>query len=58
MEALEVLYPRVSPGGFVIADDYGDIPQCQRATDEYRAAHGITTKIEHSDWTGIWWRKE
>jgi O-methyltransferase len=57
LEALEALYPRVSPGGFVLVDDYNDIPQCKWATDKYRQDNGIDQGIHESDWTGIWWRK-
>lgn len=41
---LNHLYPRVSPGGFVIVDDYG-LEQCRRAVDHYRQAHGITAEM-------------
>jgi O-methyltransferase len=58
LEALEALYPRLSPGGFILIDDAGDIPQCAQAVDEYRAAHAITEEIQHSDWSGWWWRKQ
>lgn len=58
LEALEALYPRLSPGGFILIDDAGDIPQCRQAVEEYRAAHGITEEIQHSDWSGWWWRKQ
>lgn len=58
LEAFENLYPRLSIGGFVLVDDYNDIPQCKWATDKYRQEHGITEDIVESDWTGIYWRKE
>ncbi len=57
MQALEALYPRLSPGGFLIVDDYGAIPSCARAVDDYRAQHGITEPVENIDWTGIFWRR-
>jgi O-methyltransferase len=31
----EVLYPRLSPGGIFIVDDYTDWKGCKKATDEY-----------------------
>jgi O-methyltransferase len=34
---LEHLYPRLSPGGVLIIDDYGAMPGCRIATDEYAA---------------------
>lgn len=57
IEALDVLYPKLSPGGFCIVDDYGAVPGCRSAVDDYRAAHGIDAPITWVDWTGVWWRK-
>ena len=57
MDILTSLYPKVSPGGFVIIDDYNDIPACRKAVDEYRQASGITDTIVAVDWTGVYWRK-
>ena len=55
-EALEAMYPRLSPGGFCIVDDYW-LPCCQEATRDFRAANGIDEPIERVDWTGALWRK-
>ena len=57
MTALECLYPALSPGGFLIVDDYGPVEQCRRAVHEYRDRHGITDPIEQIDWAGVFWRK-
>jgi O-methyltransferase len=58
-QAIEALYPRLSPGGFCIVDDYGDlVAQCQRAIHDYRDAHGITEEIVDIDGFGAYWRKE
>jgi O-methyltransferase len=38
---LESLYPRVSVGGYVIVDDYGDVPGCKTAVDDFRRDRGI-----------------
>jgi O-methyltransferase len=57
MDALVPLYDRVSPGGFIIVDDYNDIPPCKKAIDEFRARRGITDPIISIDWTGVYWRK-
>jgi predicted O-methyltransferase YrrM len=54
--ALENLYPKLSPGGFVVVDDYA-LPACREAVTDYRSAQGIDAKIEEIDWTGVWWRK-
>lgn len=56
MQALEALYPRVSPGGFCIVDDYA-LSGCRRAVDDYRERNGITEQLEVIDWTGVYWRK-
>ncbi len=56
-QVLEALYPKLAPGGYVIVDDYGGIPACRRAVDDYRAAMGITDDIRTIDWTGIYWRR-
>jgi len=55
--ALDNLYPRLSPGGFVIIDDYGAIPGCRQAVADFRARADITAEITQVDWTGVWWRK-
>ncbi len=57
MDALNALYDKVSPGGFVIVDDYGVLPQCKRAVTEFRESLGITDPIHEVDWTGAFWRK-
>jgi O-methyltransferase len=56
IEVLEALYPKVSLGGYVIIDDYGNIPQCRQAIDDYRAAHDITAPLNRIDWAGVWWQ--
>ena len=53
---LETLYPRVSRGGWVIIDDYGILPPCQLAVDEYRAQHGISAEFERIDSHAVCWR--
>ena len=55
--ALDALYPKLSPGGFAIVDDYGAVPACQAAVSDYRALLGIETPIHKIDWTGVWWQK-
>jgi len=56
-QALTSLYPKVSPGGFLIIDDYGAIPACQSAVDAYRAQFAIGEPLTEIDWTGVYWRK-
>ncbi len=57
MDALSALYDRLSPGGFAIVDDYGCIPACRQAVDEFRAGQGITEPLIEIDWTGVYWRR-
>ena len=44
-EAIELLYPKLAPGGFLIVDDYMDWLTCRAAIDQYRSEHGITEHI-------------
>ena len=57
IEALEALYPKLSVGGFVIIDDYGDIAQAREATTDFRNTHGITDEIIPIDHAGVYWRR-
>ncbi len=57
IEVLNHLYPKLSPGGYVIVDDYGGILECKQATEDYRTSHKITEPIQVIDWTGIYWQK-
>jgi O-methyltransferase len=54
---LEVMYPLVSPGGFVVIDDYGTFPGAQRASDEYRRRVSDAAPLHRIDHTGRYWRK-
>ncbi|BBZ76999.1 methyltransferase MtfB [Mycolicibacterium anyangense] len=57
IQALDALYPRLSPGGFCIVDDYLAVKACEQACTDYRAKHGITAEIVNIDGTGVLWRK-
>jgi Macrocin-O-methyltransferase (TylF) len=57
IQALDGLYPKLSAGGFVIVDDYGNIPACRQAVDDFRAHKGITDIIRPIDWGGVYWRR-
>lgn len=56
MDALNALYHRLSPGGFVIVDDYC-IPNCAAAIADFRKTHGIADEIVDIDGTGAFWRR-
>ena len=56
MDALTALYHKVSPGGFVIVDDFG-LPTCRAAIEDFRQVRGITDPIHQIDWTGVFWQR-
>jgi O-methyltransferase len=56
LDALAALYHKVSPGGFVIVDDYGTVPACRAAVTDFRGAQGITVPIQDIDGMGVFWR--
>ena len=56
IDTLEPLYDKVSPGGYIIVDDY-NIPVCKQAVEDFRNARGIDDEIIKIDWTGVYWRK-
>jgi len=49
---LEHLYHRLSPGGILIIDDYGDWQGAKRATDEFIATHAPSLMLSRIDDTG------
>lgn len=59
MDTLVHLYPRVSPGGYVIVDDWGISQVCgeQAAVIDYRKEHGIEDEIVEVDWHASCWQK-
>jgi len=63
-QALVELYDLLSPGGFVIVDDYQDWVGCRRAVNEFITSRGITAKLRpvahvagDAAIRGVWWRK-
>jgi hypothetical protein len=57
MQALESLYDKVSPGGFVIVDDYGAVPACRAAVHDFRNRRNVLETLIAIDWGGVFWRK-
>jgi O-methyltransferase len=49
-------YDRVSPGGYVIIDDYGHWRGCKKAVDEFLVAHP-ELKLHKIDYTGVYFMK-
>ena len=56
IQALEALYDKLSPGGFVIIDDYLLEP-CAQAVHDFRQARAITDPIQDIDHFGSFWRR-
>ena len=53
---LESLYDKVSPGGFVIVDDF-NLSNCVRAVSDFREQRQITEQVIDIDGSGVYWRK-
>lgn len=58
MDGLVNLYHKLSPGGFIIIDDYGTIPACKKAVHDFREKNGITEEILNIDDSGYYWKKK
>lgn len=56
-DAITALYPKMSPGGFLIVDDYHAFSDCRRAIDRYREEHGIVDELQPIDRLAVFWRK-
>jgi O-methyltransferase len=57
-QAIEALYPRLSPGGFCIVDDFGSHQsQAGKAVHDYRKVNGIDDEIVDIDGFGAYWRR-
>jgi len=56
MTVLDNLYGRVSPRGWVIVDDYGVLPPCRKAVDDFRERKKILEPIETVDKHAIAWQ--
>ena len=56
MVGLGSLYPKVSRGGYVIVDDYGALPSCRQAVEDFRRDRAIGEPLMPIDWTGVMWQ--
>ena len=56
MDVLRAMYHRISPGGYVIIDDYYTIDICRKAVDDFRAEQGITATIQPVDFCRAFWQ--
>jgi len=55
--AIRALYPKLSPGGYCIVDDYYSHSGARQACTEYRDQHNIVSPIHQIDWSGAYWRQ-
>lgn len=56
MDAIVSLYPKLSPGGYCIVDDYY-LECCRLAVEDYRKANNITETIVEIDGAGAYWQR-
>jgi len=57
MDILNALYHKLSPGGFLIVDDYDLLPPCKQAVQDFRERNHICDPIQEIDGTGVFWKK-
>jgi hypothetical protein len=59
-DGLTYLYDRLSSGGYVIIDDYGQDSwtYCRKAVDEFRSERHIEAPLVAVDSTCVYWRRE
>lgn len=59
MDALVNLYDKLSVGGIVIVDDYGEDTwtECRKAVDDFRRSRSIHDPLTAVDSSCSWWRK-
>jgi hypothetical protein len=55
--ALNSLYDKLSPGGYVIVDDYHIVSNCKRAVGDFFKARKITSALSEIDGVGVFWQK-
>jgi hypothetical protein len=59
MDPLNALYDKLSVGGYVIVDDYGEDlwTNCRQAIEDFRKARGITDEMIRVDSKCSYWRR-
>ncbi|HEY8104237.1 MAG TPA: TylF/MycF/NovP-related O-methyltransferase [Gaiellaceae bacterium] len=56
--ALQSLYPKLSPGGYVIVDDYvPKHPACIRAVDDFLREQGEPVELKKAATLGVYWQR-
>ena len=58
MDALNALYDKVSPGGYIIIDDYNNFDSCKAAITDFCKARGIKPKLRPIDDLAVFWQRE
>ena len=58
-DAMQALYAKVSPNGYVIVDDYHAVPGCKKAVHDFLEQHhaGEQADIQEIDGTGVYWQR-
>jgi hypothetical protein len=65
-DALNALYHKVVPGGYIYVDDFGSFEGCRNAVDMFRAKHHIYEPMRfvreneamgRLNFEAVWWRK-
>jgi hypothetical protein len=57
LDALVALYPRLSPGGYTIVDDYGRFEECRGAVHDYLDGAREKVDIQRVDDDAVYWQK-
>ncbi len=57
-EVIDVLYDKVSPGGFIIVDDYGVYAQARDAIHDFWRSRGLAPQLIAVDESCHYWRKD
>jgi hypothetical protein len=56
IQTLDALYDKVSPGGYIIVDDY-ILAGCRQAVDDFRGRRAIQGDLNDVDGAAVFWRK-
>lgn len=56
MDSLTNLYNKISPGGFIIIDDFA-LPGCRAAVTDFRSARGVDEPLVAIDRISCYWRR-
>jgi len=56
MDALLALYDKISPGGYVIVDDYHVVKGCKTAVHDFLSLRNLSPTIREIDGIGVYWK--